>query len=427
MKSQDPANDAFVLTRTKPCGPFSFLDPVKTPYKENRPAPTYLHLTDVNAKKVYNMENVLADFKVEKNGELKLTNDDLKERQKGVIGDIIKKFASKIGSGNGFIGLSAPIRIFEARSQIERLCDCLHYFPHYLNLAADTNDTVERIKYVLTAIFAAIPHCLSQWKPFNPLLGETYEASIGSDTHIFMEHISHVPPISSLYMVNPRFKVYGSWTYDARVGPNKLSIFNEGFTTIEFFDGQKIKFFFPTVQLRGLIMGTRTMRLVHSFIAFDEASGIKGVVTFSDGSTGKGFFSNMFAKGKVDFVTGSIYKYDQKAHDKTMAKGWYSMIKGNDAMGDVSEEIVKISGSVLDRLVFNETVYWQFEANKADSKQQIASDNPLPSDCRFREDLIWLFYGNEKVAQEWKTQLEVQQRTDRSNRGNKKGAEKTNA
>jgi len=44
------------------------------------------------------------------------------------------------------------------------------------------------------------------------------------------------------------------------------------------------------------------------------------------------------------------------------------------------------------------------------------STNPLPSDCRFREDLIWLAIGNLDFAQNWKVKLEEQQRHDRASR-----------
>lgn len=37
----------------------------------------------------------------------------------------------------------------------------------------------------------------------------------------------------------------------------------------------------------------------------------------------------------------------------------------------------------------------------------------LPSDCRFREDLIELIKGNEDAAQKWKEVLEEIQRFDR--------------
>lgn len=33
--------------------------------------------------------------------------------------------------------------------------------------------------------------------------------------------------------------------------------------------------------------------------------------------------------------------------------------------------------------------------------------NPLPSDPRFRDDLIWLSRENESYAQTWKTRLEI--------------------
>jgi hypothetical protein len=39
--------------------------------------------------------------------------------------------------------------------------------------------------------------------------------------------------------------------------------------------------------------------------------------------------------------------------------------------------------------------------------------NSLPSDVRYREDLIWLKNGNEAFAQTWKTRLEIQQRYER--------------
>eukprot|EP00350_Pseudokeronopsis_sp_OXSARD2_P001090 CAMPEP_0170556810 /NCGR_PEP_ID=MMETSP0211-20121228/18792_1 /TAXON_ID=311385 /ORGANISM="Pseudokeronopsis sp., Strain OXSARD2" /LENGTH=53 /DNA_ID=CAMNT_0010867367 /DNA_START=52 /DNA_END=213 /DNA_ORIENTATION=+ len=42
----------------------------------------------------------------------------------------------------------------------------------------------------------------------------------------------------------------------------------------------------------------------------------------------------------------------------------------------------------------------------------------LPSDWRFREDLIWLKYGYQKIAAKWKLRLEEQQRLDRRNRQN---------
>jgi hypothetical protein len=40
----------------------------------------------------------------------------------------------------------------------------------------------------------------------------------------------------------------------------------------------------------------------------------------------------------------------------------------------------------------------------------------MPSDWRYREDLIYLFRGDMKKADKWKIRQEVQQRFDRKNR-----------
>ena len=44
------------------------------------------------------------------------------------------------------------------------------------------------------------------------------------------------------------------------------------------------------------------------------------------------------------------------------------------------------------------------------------SESVLPSDWRFREDLIWLKYNEMLIAHQWKLRLEVQQRKDRAGR-----------
>ncbi len=38
---------------------------------------------------------------------------------------------------------------------------------------------------------------MSQKKPFNPILGETYQGSLYDGTRLYMEQISHHPPISA--------------------------------------------------------------------------------------------------------------------------------------------------------------------------------------------------------------------------------------
>jgi hypothetical protein len=43
----------------------------------------------------------------------------------------------------------------------------------------------------------------------------------------------------------------------------------------------------------------------------------------------------------------------------------------------------------------------------------------LPSDWRYRDDLIWLKYKHQKIAQKWKVRMEEQQRHERRLRNKK--------
>lgn len=422
LKPLESTRDCLILTRSAPCGPLSFVNRVTHEYEESRPPPVYLQMSDLNKKRSFDLQAVQQDFKVEKNGSLKLVNDDLRERQKGVISDILKNFAALLMEGKSLVHLSLPIRIFEPRSLLDRLVDSFRFFPYYMEQAADTPDVVERVKLVLVALFAMIPHILSQWKPFNPLLGETYQGSLGPRTSVFLEQISHHPPVSAFLLSHPQFKVYGSWALNAKLTANKLKTLNEGFATVEFLDGVKVKCHLPVPQINGTVMGQRTLQFVHSFVAFEEQSCTKGAVTFSDGKKGQNFLKSMFtASGRIDEVDGAVYRYRREAHEKILANDWYKMVKEEDKKADRLEDLCDISGSLWTGLSFGGKEYYNYEKDHHRFFQQEATDDPLPSDGRFREDLIWLNYQNQKFAQEWKFTVEAQQRADRERRKAHKG------
>jgi hypothetical protein len=47
-------------------------------------------------------------------------------------------------------------------------------------------------------------HAFARWaKPFNPILGETWEAALPDGSRIYLEQISHHPPISAFQLQGP--------------------------------------------------------------------------------------------------------------------------------------------------------------------------------------------------------------------------------
>jgi len=51
---------------------------------------------------------------------------------------------------------------------------------------------------------AGLQHVFQSWrKPFNPILGETWQAHLADGTSIFLEQISHHPPVSAFQLIGP--------------------------------------------------------------------------------------------------------------------------------------------------------------------------------------------------------------------------------
>ena len=71
--------------------------------------------------------------------------------------------------------------------------------------------------------------------------------------------------------------------------------------------------------------------------------------------------------------------------------------------------ICEVSGSWLYNLKIDEKTYWEVERDAPNARQiPIITNEVLPSDWRYREDLIWLKYNYELIAHQWKVRLEVQ-------------------
>jgi hypothetical protein len=80
-----------------------------------------------------------------------------------------------------------------------------------LDIAADRIDSMERMLYV--AAFAASEYASTIGrvaKPFNPLLGETFEyVRPDKNYRFFIEQVSHHPPIGAAWAESPRWTYYG--------------------------------------------------------------------------------------------------------------------------------------------------------------------------------------------------------------------------
>ena len=128
---------------------------------------------DVEYETLYN------GFEITKTGEFKLVDEDKIRRYKGLISEMIKKITQSVADGRGMVGVSLPVRIFEPRSTIERITDLWGYLNNYVSRCIPSptslNDRIFNLKQVMAFAFSGISLSINILKPFNPLLGETYQ------------------------------------------------------------------------------------------------------------------------------------------------------------------------------------------------------------------------------------------------------------
>lgn len=155
-----------------------------------------------------------------------------------------------------------PVDFNEPLSALQKRCEEFQYTA-LLREAADTEDDALRVAKIaafVAAGFATAKHRI-QRKPFNPLLGETFEAfRADRGIEFFAEKVQHHPPVLLSYAADPE----GKWQYHGSIGSqekflgrsfeitpkedNHLTLKSSGIT---------VSWTKPSAYVRGLMTGDR--------------------------------------------------------------------------------------------------------------------------------------------------------------------------
>jgi hypothetical protein len=173
------------------------------------------------------------DWIINKDGDFVFLNQRVINAQKDVLRFIVSQLCTNLIRGKSIMNMSLPVDIFDDRSLLERNACCFGYAPIFLKQAATLTDEVEQMKLVMTFILSQPTLELRSEKPFNPILGETFQGFLGS-VPICYEQISHHPPISSFYMKSDTFEFFGNLISYADLGVNSGVCGNSGTLHIKF-------------------------------------------------------------------------------------------------------------------------------------------------------------------------------------------------
>lgn len=112
--------------------------------------------------------------------------------------------------GKDMTKMTLPVSFNEPTSLLYRCAEDMEY-ADLLDLAADRTDSIERLIYV--AAFASSEYASTIGrvaKPFNPLLGETFEyVRPDKNYRFFIEQVSHHPPVGAAWAESPKWTYYG--------------------------------------------------------------------------------------------------------------------------------------------------------------------------------------------------------------------------
>ncbi|GMF10673.1 unnamed protein product [Phytophthora lilii] len=242
-------------------------------------------------------------FKQNKRGGLVFQDKEVLKKQQGVFKEVMMQVGSQLLSGKLAVRISLPIRIFEPRSLLERVANGWNYAPTVLKKAAlSSSDPLERMKFVMAFVAGGLHFCVGQLKPFNPILGETYEATYADGTQVFMEHVSHHPVKSAFTVVGPKelYRMSGVYEFESVSTRNSLANYQNGTVSITFRDGTLITYTMPQIKMSGILFGDRVVEMVGTSRFEDDANRIVGELHFDANNS-------FLKKSQSDDIKGSIY------------------------------------------------------------------------------------------------------------------------
>lgn len=202
-------------------------------------------------------------------------------------------------------------------------------------------------------------------------------------THIYCEQTSHHPPITTIHIIGPdNIYEFGMHTgYSASGSWNSIKVNVIGSKWVRFKDGSKVTITNMEDIIQNTLFGTMTRQIVGKQEYKDEINHITAYIEAGN------------VKKKIqDYVEGSICQYGQ--------------------------EIYSVFGNYNGYIEFNGERYWDIRDTKVFDIIPSVGTHILPSDSRYRADLISLRKEptTSNVPQDIKEEIENLQRHDEAMR-----------
>lgn len=177
------------------------------------------------------------------------------------------------------MNISLPVEGFTPESFLERIASLTGYAPKILQKASKCQSAVDRFVLSFCYGFTSSLVYAKMKKPFNPILGETYQALVDG-CPVYLEQISHHPPISSLFMKGRGYTIYQRFQPSIQMGFNKGIASDDGHLDLYFqsMTPNRIIYRPATSHILGVVFGDRKYTFTKSSSLVDEANHLITVI-----------------------------------------------------------------------------------------------------------------------------------------------------
>jgi len=330
-------------------------------------------------------------------------NEDAKKIGYDAVKYLVAKFSKNVLQGKSILNISLPVFMFDKRTLHIAFAYEQKFAPLFLTKAALCVNKIERLKWVTTYLISCLHLSVIQLKPFNPIIGETFQCRVGN-IDIYIEQTVNHPITLNIYSkeINGNFIMYGYLITDASVYINTLYSTRLGKCFIKFKDGTLYQLRLPPITLKGISMGDRIFNYYNKTIVQDLTNNLCSYIEMNPDEPG--FFTSFFKSKKTfpDYFRGKIVDLKDVTPEET---------NGDHKIKNDAKIYANIEGEWTSFISFDNVEYWNNENTKGFTI--FSHEFTLPSDGRYRGDLINLIKGNQDQSQIEKEKLEVRQRQDR--------------
>ncbi|KAI0243509.1 hypothetical protein L0F63_005984 [Massospora cicadina] len=187
--------------------------------------------------------------------------------------------------GKDLTRITLPVHFNEPSSMLQRMAEDMEY-SKLLDLASRQTGVAERLLWVTAFAMSNYSSTAGRVaKPFNPLLGETFEyARPDRGFRYISEQVSHHPPVSACFCESSNYVFFGEVDVKSNFWGKSYELLPQGVShVLLFLEGGRVEHYSwkkVTTAVTNLIVGNPTIEHYGDMVVKNHATGDVGRLTF---------------------------------------------------------------------------------------------------------------------------------------------------